>query len=487
MGNDQQRLRSRNELQTLMSGGADVAGRTGSSEHPLESTTYRIALNILGSFKPPCINEMASIINLDDWNQFNDDNDIRPRLEDFPPHTRPRMPRWDEDNLSAANFLADFLLNPAVLQQVNRLKMRCVVTIGSESDKNLLANVELSEGEERSSFNQVLTLLESGIGADVDVWFKNDAPWLPATRIWLYKQCIEIRETHQPLLDFHACRLSACGIDNSDSALNMFKVTFPSIVHDLINDYLVPSKEVRRTLERIVTYFDNTLNDSYVRLSNVWEEDNQPGNREENTTSILMSAVRQHDVESVLFLLKQFDSLDINRCYTYRRPEGGLVQMFVDQNGAALNTMSRGEFNAMSLAEIYVAHTKETLMERNNSVADHHGTKFEVIEDPIQPSERLSVQMKIVFDEIDEDIESGENEGDEKEGDENEGDSIRFGQAMVSVHQKMATHALEEMNNCLEIAAHLRVWGGVAQDHPFVEEEEEAVDEQNEEEEEEEL
>lgn len=63
--------------------------------------------------------------------------------------------------------------------------------------------------------------------------------------------------------------------------------------------------------------------------------------------------------------------------------------MFVDQNGAALNTMSRGEFNAMSLAEIYVAHTKETLMERYNSVADHRGTKFEVIEDPVQPSVKM--------------------------------------------------------------------------------------------------
>jgi hypothetical protein len=72
------------------------------------------------------------------------------------------------------------------------------------------------------------------------------------------------------------------------SSLKAFSRIWPQLVAFKIESFLLPTKKTRRTMQQVISYFNETLNDI-----NMWGE------------TQLYEATREADVDSVRFLLQQ--------------------------------------------------------------------------------------------------------------------------------------------------------------------------------------
>ena len=134
----------------------------------------------------------------------------------------------------------------------------------------------------------VILLLQRGIGHNnINEWFHVDKP-VVAGRIALYKYAVLLPQQHQPLLDFHLCLLNTQNALIPTSPLNAFSRIWPQLVAFKIESFLLPTKQTRRTMQQVVSYFSETLNDT-----NTYEE------------TQLYEATREADVDSVRFLVQQ--------------------------------------------------------------------------------------------------------------------------------------------------------------------------------------
>ena len=134
----------------------------------------------------------------------------------------------------------------------------------------------------------VILLLQRGIGHNnINEWFHVNKPDVTG-RIALYKYAVSLPQQHQPLLDFHLCLLNTQNALVPTSPLKAFSRIWPQLVAFKIESFLLPTKQTRRTMQQVISYFNETLND--VSTS-------------ERTQ--LYEATRKADVDSVRFLVQQ--------------------------------------------------------------------------------------------------------------------------------------------------------------------------------------
>jgi ankyrin repeat protein len=134
----------------------------------------------------------------------------------------------------------------------------------------------------------VILFLQHGIGHNnINEWFHVDKPSV-AGRISLYKYAVLLPQQHQPLLDFHLCLLNTQNALVPTSSLKAFSRIWPQLVAFKIESFLLPTKQTRRTMQQVVPYFNETLNDI-----NTYEE------------TQLYEATQKADVDSVRFLVQQ--------------------------------------------------------------------------------------------------------------------------------------------------------------------------------------
>jgi hypothetical protein len=109
-----------------------------------------------------------------------------------------------------------------------------------------------------------------------------------AGRIALYKYAVLLPQQHQPLLDFHMCLKNTQNALVATSPLRVFSRTWPQLVAFKIESFLLPTKRTRRTMQQVISYFNETLNEF----------------RTFNKTQLHV-ATSESDVYSVKFLLEQ--------------------------------------------------------------------------------------------------------------------------------------------------------------------------------------
>jgi hypothetical protein len=131
-------------------------------------------------------------------------------------------------------------------------------------------------------------LLQHGIGHNnINEWFHVGKP-SASGRIALYKYAVLLPQQHQPLIDFHLCLLNTQNALVPTSSLKAFSRIWPQLVAFKIESFLLPTKQTRRTMQKVISYFNETLNNI-----NMWGE------------TQLYEATREADVDSVRFLLQQ--------------------------------------------------------------------------------------------------------------------------------------------------------------------------------------
>jgi ankyrin repeat protein len=134
----------------------------------------------------------------------------------------------------------------------------------------------------------VIRFLQHGIGHNnTNEWFCINKI-KPSGRIALYKYALLLPQQHQPLLDFHSCVLSAKNALVPTSALKVFKTIWPPLIGFTIESFLLPTKQTRRTMQQVISLFNETLNDISI-----------------NEETQLYEVTREADVDSVRFLLQQ--------------------------------------------------------------------------------------------------------------------------------------------------------------------------------------
>jgi hypothetical protein len=94
-------------------------------------------------------------------------------------------------------------------------------------------------------------------------------------------------QQHQPLLDFHLCLLNTQNALVPTSSLKAFSRIWPQLVAFKIESFLLPTKQTRRTMQQVISYFNETLNDT-----------NTYGQTQ------LYEATSNADVDSVRFLVQ---------------------------------------------------------------------------------------------------------------------------------------------------------------------------------------
>jgi hypothetical protein len=131
-------------------------------------------------------------------------------------------------------------------------------------------------------------LFQRGIGHNnINEWFHVDNA-KAAGRIALYKYAVLLPQQHQPLLDFHSCLLNTQNALVPTSSLKAFSRIWPQLVAFKIESFLLPTKKTRRTMQQVISYFNETLNDI-----NKYAE------------TQLYEVTREADVDSLRFLLQQ--------------------------------------------------------------------------------------------------------------------------------------------------------------------------------------
>jgi ankyrin repeat protein len=134
----------------------------------------------------------------------------------------------------------------------------------------------------------VMQLLQHGNGHNsINEWFSINKS-KPSGRIALYKYAVLLPQQHQPLLDFHLCLLNTQNGFVPTSSLKAFSRIWPQLVAFKIESFLLPTKQTRRTMQQVVLYFNETLNDT-----DKWGK------------TQLYEATRKSDVDSVRFLVQQ--------------------------------------------------------------------------------------------------------------------------------------------------------------------------------------
>jgi len=155
----------------------------------------------------------------------------------------------------------------------------------------------------------VILLLQRGIGHNnINEWFHVDKPNV-AGRIALYKYATLLPQQHQPLLDFHSCLLNTHNSLVPTSSLKAFSRIWPQLVAFKIESFLLPNKQTRRTMQQVISYFNETLND-----------DSTYSAMEPNTTvqgTQLYEATEAADVDSVRFLIQQEGILLDKLCFIF--------------------------------------------------------------------------------------------------------------------------------------------------------------------------
>jgi len=144
----------------------------------------------------------------------------------------------------------------------------------------------------------VILLLQRGIGHNnINEWFHFDN-LKAAGRIALYKYAVLLSPQHQPLLDFHLCLLNTQNALVPTSSLKAFSRIWPQLVAFKIESFLLPTKQTRRTMQQVISYFNETLNetDTYGETQ-------------------LYEATHEVDVDSVLFL-SQHEGILVNQLST---------------------------------------------------------------------------------------------------------------------------------------------------------------------------
>jgi len=134
----------------------------------------------------------------------------------------------------------------------------------------------------------VILLLQRGIAGHTNIteWFHINKT-KPSGRISLYKYAVLLPQQHQPLLDFHLCLLNTQNALIPTSSLKAFSRIWPQLVAFKIESFLLPTKQTRRTMQQVISYFNETLNGI-----SKWEE------------TQLYEATHIADVESVRFLVQ---------------------------------------------------------------------------------------------------------------------------------------------------------------------------------------
>ena len=162
----------------------------------------------------------------------------------------------------------------------------------------------------QSNIAVAMLFLQHGHGQNnVNTWFSVDVRI--TGRIALYQHILACKqpEKHQPLLDFHTCRIHVANApaDNQASSLRTFNSRWPLWVGHTIESFLLPSKEARQTMEQVRLQFVSTLNDCST-----------------HGKTPLFVAVSLLNVDAVKFLLKQ-KGIDVNKLSTLRHT-GGTVK-----------------------------------------------------------------------------------------------------------------------------------------------------------------
>jgi hypothetical protein len=149
----------------------------------------------------------------------------------------------------------------------------------------------------------IMLLLQYGAGLNtVPNWCSfNQFGGFPVKRMSLYKHARSLPNQHQPLLDFHSCRLHTQHALVPTSALKTFNLIWPSLVSNLIECFLLPSKKARRTSMQIVSHWGATLNNRYEHEEQV------------DTQLTEMLCRDSLNTDAIRFLLLQ-DDIDVNKC-----------------------------------------------------------------------------------------------------------------------------------------------------------------------------
>jgi hypothetical protein len=175
------------------------------------------------------------------------------------------------------------------------------IRVNQASDKG---NTPFMMAVSNSHIGIVIQLLQHGNGHNsINEWFSINKS-KPSGRIALYKYAVLLPQQHQPLLDFHLCLLNTQNAFVPTSSLKAFSRIWPQLVAFKIESFLLPTKQTRRTMQQVISYFNETLND----ISICGETQ-------------LYEATRKADVDSVRFLLLQ-DGILINKLgqTVHRRP-----------------------------------------------------------------------------------------------------------------------------------------------------------------------
>jgi ankyrin repeat protein len=141
-----------------------------------------------------------------------------------------------------------------------------------------------------------MLFLQHGHGQkNINEWFNINKISITG-RIAFYQHILTWKPQHQPLLDFHMCRLHVRNApDHQESSLRIFSNRWPEWVGHTIESFVLPSKQARQTMEQVRMRFVSTLND-----------------RGKNGLTSLCQAILQFDVDAVTFLLQQ-NGIEVNK------------------------------------------------------------------------------------------------------------------------------------------------------------------------------
>lgn len=219
----------------------------------------------------------------------------------------------------------------------------------NKKKKDELADLELAvrHGSSSRSANKgttnidpLMKLLTCGLGVDtVPTWFAVRAvPY--KMRIKLHKFGVALPELlkvdGQPLLDFLVCCLKTRMDVSILSPLRIFHTRFPDLVVCTIEEFLLPSRVARKTLQQVVAYFATSLNDlgAYGYVKNATQLYN---------AVYECNATEQEDFDSVLHLLS-CDGIDMNTGVIDSMQQRPFTEMYMTPLMRALDNLRLNRF-----------------------------------------------------------------------------------------------------------------------------------------------
>ena len=185
---------------------------------------------------------------------------------------------------------------------------------------------------------KVMLFLSRGVGAGNVDWFggREFVGNRIAGKIAVYKHALtfQLQPGHQQLLDFHKCRIHS--FNNTSlvqSPLIVFKTTWPQLVSERIENFLLPTKTIRNTMNQVVRKFPEILNDRDLGATPVF------------------NCIDSSYIEDLYYLLKQ-PNIEVNKLSQHRENEGTPTARNVYMTPLSYAIRSHEEGNSIVKAEI---------------------------------------------------------------------------------------------------------------------------------------